>query len=444
MDKHLWNVYQMYLQDPTITPFKTVPGSLPPLGVCSRVAREAKHTWPRASRNSDRLSERCELRNVFDDSYAVSSSPPERLYGRSGSSTPTAVGDDVPKTLWPKESTTRKRLKELCKRKVSIAPHYQRLLQSRSPSPFIDHFGRHCSSSRSSRQSSVSLTRDLNVSLVASGATGPLAQLAAEDSPVDASDEWFNTPVAVAPESATHTTSRGLGIDPATVGSSIPRLGSPFMYNTWGPVRSKKNSARASFNTFDTVHATGTRLLSPANVDPFSNAHKRRAQYQLEDELSPGGSSVRQDMQELVFSGNTEGKLSQRRVRLRNRGVTLGAVSSREGLNDLFNPVSQHAEPTGPSTINLGGSLAVPNNDDVKRLGSPFELDKDKSFRHRTPRHAPSMSDPFVSGPFSRIEGSSIGERLALANNDPFVNTGGDGEKVSEAERVRRLLLNRR
>ncbi|KAL9622878.1 MAG: hypothetical protein Q9160_002804 [Pyrenula sp. 1 TL-2023] len=444
MDGHLWNVYQMYLQDPTITPFKTVPGSLPPLGVCSRVAREAKRTWPRASRSFDRLSERRELRNVFDDAYAVSSSPPERSYGRSGSSTPTAVSDDTPKILWPKESTTRKRLKELCKRKLSIAPHYQRLLQSRSPSPFIDHFGRHCSSSRSSRQSSVSLSRDLNVSLVASGATGPLAQLAAEDSPADTSDEWFNNPVAAALETVEQSASRGLSIVSSTMGSNIPRLGSPFMYNTWGPVRSRKNNTRPHLNTFDTIHATGTRLLSPANLDPFSNAHKRRAQYQLEDELSPGGSSVSHNMQDFVFSGNTEGKLSQRRVRLRNRGVTLGAVSSREGLNDLFNPVAQSAEPAGPSNSTFGGGLAVPGNDDIKRLGSPFEPDKDKNFRQRIPRHAPSMSDPFVSGPFSRAEGSSIGERLALANSDPFVSMGGGEEKISEAERVRRLLLNRR
>ncbi|GAB1195074.1 hypothetical protein APSETT444_004328 [Aspergillus pseudonomiae] len=44
MDNHLWNTYQIYLQDPTITPFKMTPGSIPPLGVTHRVAREAKKT----------------------------------------------------------------------------------------------------------------------------------------------------------------------------------------------------------------------------------------------------------------------------------------------------------------------------------------------------------------------------------------------------------------
>lgn len=444
MDNHLWNVYQMYLQDPTITPFKTVPGSLPPLGVCHRVAREAKRAWPKASKISYRTTEERELRDVFNDIHAVPSSSPEETYNRSGSSTPTAIGEDIPKVVWPKESATRKRLKELCKRKFSIAPHYQRLLQSRSPSPFVDPFCRYSSISRSSRQSSVSLSRDLNVSLVASTATGPLAQLAAEDSPSAASDEWFNKPISNAvPVEEKEETPNGLGINTSSGGGSdIPRLGSPFMYNTWGPVRSKKNSSRPSLNSFDTIHATGSRLLAPANLDPFSNAHKRRAQYQLEDELSPGGSSVRDNMQEIVFSGSGEGKLSQRRVRLRNRGVTLGAISSREGLDELFK-----SAPTIPDAdTSVLGTDSVSGSDDIKRLGSPFEPDKDKNFRRRSPRHAPSMSDPFITNPFSGADGpSSIGERLALANSDPFITTTTGGEeKISEAERVRRLLLGRR
>lgn len=284
------------------------------------------------------------------------------------------------------------------------------------------------------------------MSLVASTATGPLAQLATGDSPPDTSEEWFNTPINDTTDvNQAREAPRGLGIEQSLVGSKIPRLGSPFMYNTWGPVRSNKNSTRPPLTSFDTIHATGPRLLTSANLDPFSNAHKRRAQYQLEDELSPGGSSMRHNVQELVFSGNPNGKLSQRRVRLRNRGVTLGAISGREGLDELFNANDRQGDVVANQTPAILRSSTTLRNEDMRRLGSPFEPDKDKSFRRRSPRHAPSMSDPFISNPFTRAEGpSSIGERLALANDDPFVTSAtGDEEKVSDAERIRRMLLKR-
>ena len=51
MDAHLWMTYMRYLQDPTHTPFKMLPGTAPPLGVCSRIVREAKRTW-KGSRSS--------------------------------------------------------------------------------------------------------------------------------------------------------------------------------------------------------------------------------------------------------------------------------------------------------------------------------------------------------------------------------------------------------
>ena len=58
MDNHLWITYMRYLQDPTHTPFKMLPGTAPPLGVCARVVREAKRTWkgPRPYTNSRGLS----------------------------------------------------------------------------------------------------------------------------------------------------------------------------------------------------------------------------------------------------------------------------------------------------------------------------------------------------------------------------------------------------
>ena len=447
MDNHLWNTYQMYLQDPTITPFKTVPGSLPPLGVCHRVAREARRLWPKASKHGRSASAREALRDVFDDSHAVSSASPELTHNRSGSSTPTAIFGEISRPTWPKDNVTRKRLKELCKRKFSIAPHYQRLLQSRSPSPFMDRSSRRGSLVPSSRQSSSSLTRDLNVSLVASGATGVLSQLAVRDSPQsEDTDDWFNkTPVHHAKDEQIKSSGQVHSTVLADSAGDIPRLGSPFMYNTWGPTRSKKRETRPALNSFDTIHATGSRLLSPANIDPFSNAHKRRAQFQLEDELSPGGSSMPPGVPELVFSGNLQGNLSQRRVRLRNRGATMGAFSSGESFDQLFNPTSSHPGNSGSIALAKNAGPAPPFGEDQKRLGSPFEPDKNRSIRNRSSRHAPSMSDPFISSPFtSKAEGSSsLAQRLASFEVAPTANGNEGLNNLSEADRIRHLLLNR-
>jgi hypothetical protein len=450
-DNHLWNTYQMYLSDPTITPFKTVPGSLPPLGVCHRVAREARRTWPKATRVSYEIVKRHTFRDVMDDSHAVRDKTPEA----QRESTPTGTSHEEKRPPWPKESATRRRLKELCKRKFSIAPHYQRLMQSRSPSPFLESMSRR-SSSRTSQQSSVAretpvsyATRDLGISLVASGATAPLAQLVTGESPPKESEEWFNTPVEPLSSSppVAATSQLGLGIDSDSM--SIPRLASPFKPNTWGPSRARRNPSGSG--QFDTVHATGSRLFSPCRFDPVSTANKRRAEQHFDTQVSPGGSELQQAKQELVFTGNSN-DISQRRIRLRNRGSTMGAVSNRERIERLFTPPGALQQPppenAGPSQ-NQSSTLMLPETEEKsKRLGSPFELDPNKrSNRSKTPRHIPSLSDPFVSNPFSTQSNTqSIGERLAAfgvmqGHNSQNVNQIEEG--LSDAERIKRQLLGR-
>ena len=478
MDNHLFNIYQMYLGDPTVTPFKTVPGSLPPTGVCHRVARKAKTTWRRATMISRPIINKFQVRDVMEDLASIREKTPEpndflRVRGglyRSSS------GDG--KGPWPSEKATRRRLKQLCKEKFTISAHYQRLRDSRSPSPFNDQFTRRPSGriTRSmSRQvsdgqtimsglqqeltsspglpsSTAYATRELGISLVASGATAPLAQLVVGDSPEverQSQDEWFNTPINSSSDRMNTSPPSGLGIDTTHLApaSSIPRLASPFKpfsSSTWnGPTRSNRAHRREiSQNQFDTVHATGSRLLSPFRLEPdvSNNANKRRAQHNLEDELSPNGSNIQQQQppaQEIVFTGI--GDISQRRIRLRNRGATLGAMSNTDRLSSLFAPPPpppvQHSD-LGPlqasgfdnlhtrPTTSHANTLAPPEADErQKRLGSPFELDPNKrSTRSRmTPRHIPSLSDPFVvynppsvsAGVMAQQTQQSIGERLA-------------------------------
>ncbi|KAG9770765.1 hypothetical protein KCU88_g6540, partial [Aureobasidium melanogenum] len=476
MDNHLFNVYQMYLADPTVTPFKTVPGSIPPTGVCHRVARRAKETWPRASRISKPIIRRYKMRNVIENRNFVRDKTPEpNDFLRTDHS-------EGARASWPSESATRRRLKQLCKEKFTITAHYQRLRESRSPSPFYEQFTRRPSRSPSmSRQadpeaSTTYATRELGISLVASGATAPLAQLVTGESPPtqQMSDDWFNTPINHSDAMAVSTPA-GLGIetqaDKLKVASNIPRLASPFNYSTWNGSSNAnpKHRRHITHHQFETIHATGSRLLSPFKLETdasFNN--KRRAQHNLEDELSPSGSNISNKLganlnldiptpttfepqqapvrPELVFTG--AGDISQRRIRVRNRGATLGSVNSRDHIERLFTPPTLNTPGTDdssippvpalpPSLTALAGSnsttgissgLAPPEPDPTqKRLGSPFELDPSRrSYRAKNSRHVPSMSDPFINtsafAPATPSHGHtssmSIGERLATF--DPF------------------------
>lgn len=387
----------------------------------------------------------------MDEIHAVRNETPEG----EGESTPTGSSQADRRPSWPKDSATRRRLKELCKRKFSIAPHYQRLMQSRSPSPFLESMSQR-SGSRASRHSSVAhetsvsyTTRDLGISLVASGATAPLAQLVTGSSPDKEPEEWFNTPVEPLSSSppVAATSQLGLGIDSDNMG--IPRLASPFKPHTWGPSLVRRHPSGSG--QFDTVHATGSRLLTPCRFDPISTANKRTAQQHFDPENDQGGSDLQQVKQEFVFTGSSN-DINHRRIRLRNRGSTMGAVSNRERIERLFTPPGALQEPAAGNTTplsNLASTLMPPETEErLKRLGSPFELDPNKrSNRSKTPRHVPSLSDPFVSNSFfTRATTQSIGERLAAfgaMQGHHSQNINQIEENLSDAERIKRQLLSR-
>lgn len=451
MDNHLWNTYQIYLQDPTITPFKMVPGSIPPLGVSHRVAREAKRTWSKTKTSS--FQSKLTGRQIGGFSLRNEGSIGMTGY-RSGSITPTA------RPTWPRsESSTRRRLKELCKRKFSIAPHYQRLLQSRSPSPFHDLFPRRTSRPPSGLDSSHSnsasfATRDLGVSLASSSAPHELTQLAVEEKPqVENEQDWFNNPVEASNE-ATETEARQ-GSNASCLGDPgpAPRLGSPFMYNTWGPSSSNRRLRPTTpINQCDTFHATGSRLRSPGRVELLSNAPKRRALHKFDDDLGPDSRGVQRNIQDL-FRGNKNKDMSQRRVRLRNRGVTVGGVvGSRGRVEQLFTPPSPVLGPNKSSDDIQANEaethrLSVPEGDGIKRLASPFKLDGLKP-QVTSPRHAPSLSDPFISSSLGEQDTCATPTRKTLESHDTDNSKDqkpyNDSEPgISDAERIRRQILNR-
>lgn len=453
MDNHLFNIYQIYLADPTLTPFKTVPGSIPPTGVCHRVARRAKETWPRASRIDVPIIQRYRVRSMLD----IRMTPRDKTPDPDNFLTTSTER----RPIWPSESATRKRLKQLCREKFTITAHYNRLRESRSPSPFAEQFlprktSRHSASpvlGFANDESQAYTTRDLHISLVATGATEPLAQLTTHDSPpAESALENFNREIDSV-EQQQVSPPKGLGIEESVViddtklapATTVPRLASPFSYNTWnGPIRPENHHRRhVSQSHFDTMHVTGPRLLSPfqSELDGALNINKRRAQHNLEDELSPSGSSLaghtsglnldeppmefvhEEPKGDLMFTGI--GDLNQRRIRLRNRGATLG--SAHERIARLFAPPPTQDSEVPPvpaipaqfisSTSNDPQGLMPPKVEEgQRRLGSPFELDPNKRSLRNKPRHLPSLSDPFIQFTHGIPSLSSTTQQSAIGN----------------------------
>lgn len=435
MDKHLWSIYHVYLQDPTVTPFKMLPGTAPPLGVCHRVAREAKRSWRGTKTGLRTPSVMISPPNMADHVKAAATfdrrpdSPDTIRADRSGSNTPTGLAT-VKAPLWPKSSSsTRRRLRHLCKCKPTIAPHYQRLLQSRSPSPFSS--SSRVQSRSQSRLSEVSSpfeassssfnTREIQLSLTTSTATsmqphGPLAQLgfgnAARSQP---QQEWFNEP-PVPWASPTAIPSDVIDVE---VGGNEetklapPPLGSPFGYHTWGPSRSRQR-IRPSTSRIQSSDAStlGPSLRSPVRFsDTFPYPQKRRARYPLEDELSPGGSSMQQSVLDDLFGSPAEG----RHRRVRSRGFSLGDVNTPNPLASLFTPPHSRDGMAGdpdatPTSLSSGPAEPRTPIRPVRRLGSPFHLVPATPSRGSS-RHLATMSlgghEPFTS----------IGETLGQAAN---------------------------
>ena len=427
MDTHLWNTYQIYLQDPTMTPFKMTPGSIPPLGVTSRVARRAKKTW---GQKSSRIVE----------SVSKSVDPIEI-------STPKAVHEEI-QPAWPKsDSKTRRRLKMLCRRKFSISPHYQRIMQSRTPEPVVEMFGPPTDTRvKDFADSSAYATRDLGVSLV----TEPTA-LSQVTQNLPLAPDWFNNPVSAHVEPAVaKTPSQHLRVESAP---SIPRLGSPFVYSTWGPGGLNRQIHDPSARR-ETVHVPGYRARRntyfdqslPSTDDVFTSVSRKQN--------NPSDQEVERRLENYVRDNKFQ-DMGHGRVRIRNRGATTSAVNPRD-MDQLFSP---------PSSLNSGPIepeettpvLKPPMNplldlgENIKRLGSPFRIEgghKRREAPKRAIRRAPALSDPFSSdGP--RYAGPDDSTSPMQVSPDrvhdkapgtlPY-NASEDG--LSDAERIRRQILN--
>ncbi|KAL9013893.1 MAG: hypothetical protein Q9173_001440 [Seirophora scorigena] len=437
MDKHLWSTYMQYLQDPIFTPFKDLPGLAPPLGVCHRVARQARRTWRGGQQPTQGYSGESSPKNT-------SSGSPETIKNtQSGSSTPTGP-PPATSFIWPhSRSHTRRRLRHLAKRKPTIAPHYQRILRSPSPLSASSQSRSARASSPLCQEQSAFNTRDIQFSLASSTAAtmqpdSYLARLSQSNlatprpAPQYSSDPpvpWASpppVPSSALPSSAIPSSNVGHATVSADPFVAQSQLGCPFSgSHTWGPSRSRSNLRPSTPRAQSGLAAptTGPRSLkSPVRFDtenPYPSVSKRRAQHQLDDELSPGGSDKR-DLIEELFSGHTEG----RHRRVRSRGFSLGDVNGSDRLETLFQqPVPEQQicpeqeAPQGP--LASSSTLQPPHaGESVRRLGSPFSIDGGRSMPTRRPsRHLASASlSAFDPSNFTsidqRIRGTDLSEEF--------------------------------
>ncbi|KAE8442680.1 hypothetical protein EG329_002925 [Mollisiaceae sp. DMI_Dod_QoI] len=385
---HLWAIYNVYLQDPTVTPFRIGVGAVPPEGVCHRVSREAKRSWkgPKsvASKRPIRL-----------DSAA------SRESEKSGSVTPTGEQSKV-YAQWPHSSAaTRARLRAMCRSNTS-ARYRHRHLQSRSPTPFTKQ--NRLRTTEPTRIVNAFSTKEIALSLTTSTAEsmqpdGPLAKLAIKvpDSPVPST--WgefkettsFSTFEESKPLSITKSRSLGnvINFEPGR------RLGSPFVARTYGPSSSKNLHPYDSRLSPPTLQSDvrGPTLRSPVRFydrpRSLNNTQKRRAAHDLEEELSPNGAIVRPSILNEQLFGTP---FAQRRVR--SRGFSLGDEALRGRAPGIFQS-SPAPELRSPPKMDIAtprpssparARFLPPANFAPPRLGSPFtESGPSNTFPRRLP-----------------------------------------------------------
>lgn len=382
MDHHLWMTYMKYLQDPTVTPFKALPSTVPPNGVCHRVARMARKTWkgPRSSRLGLRLDSQLGARSGTPDTVRPL---------KSGSSTP------VPRSSssflrYPTEKQCRKRLRDLAKQKPTLSAHYQRLLH-RSPSPLqssppAEPPSRPQTLSSPFSQGSASFsTRDMGVSLVASTSasmqsSNPLAQLNSDATTRSTTRAWSSMRSSAHQKSQSLHIGLGLGFGhPA--GSSFQKM------SEMTDVSMHQPNAR-TWHAHSSAHPP--RLGSPFQLHaprPMSRVFKRRAlNNSFEDKVRNRGNSFVDEL----FGAPAES--SHRRVR--SRGFSLGDMM--EGSRRLplamnsplgIDPFMATNSPKTCSSQNSPRMSAAAHGEATVRLGSPFGGRPNNTFPRVTLSH---------------------------------------------------------
>ena len=332
MDAHLWKTYTLYQADPKITPFFVLPGQVPPLGVCCKVARETKRSWkaarlaggmkatPRAAKRAPDANKADALRKMNPYSFPAS------------------------------ESSTRRRLRELCRETYGPSCNQfhargagasaRASPSPRKQDPFAD-----------SRNMALSLTTSTSASMRPSGMLAALASGA----------EVHTPPPPETAESSTETTPRPII---RRTPSPPPHFATPVLLP---PL--ELSSSRSPYGTWP------RRLKRPDQSEeesPFQPRHRRRG-----------------TLHDLFGAESMAPASAPAKTRSRVRGYTISAgtnpfattsatarkrIRPSAPLLTVTGPVSFEGAPRegeSPLTRRFGG-LQDEEARSPRRLGSPF------------------------------------------------------------------------
>ncbi|KAI0025491.1 hypothetical protein F4780DRAFT_335983 [Xylariomycetidae sp. FL0641] len=343
MSSHLWATYLLYMSDPRVTPVHLGRSSIPPNGVCMRVAREAQRSW-KGSKSQ------------------LAAKP------NSGSSTPTPETSKV-YMQWPHTgAATRAHLRELCKLKATSRPGCH---MPKSPAPYCKTADRRWNRrSTPARSPSVFSAHDMAFSLTLSTSlsmqpNGPLAQLTDSKCELEPFPDLGSQPGSEA-EIEPPTAAEFLR-EPKTPDRA--RLGSPFLAKSYGP---SSSSSLDDIQIPRQSQTLGPRKLlkSPVRLGrSCSGTQKRRSVKGLEDQPRK-----RPSLSATFWREGSVKEFSPERSRAR------GAQARSNSMSNVFD---DHVfEPSMPTRIATGtreaGSYMIPppsslpQSVDAPRLGSPF------------------------------------------------------------------------
>ncbi|KAJ0313864.1 hypothetical protein COL5a_007196 [Colletotrichum fioriniae] len=386
MSDHLWATYLTYLQDPKVTPFRTAKSGVPPHGVCLRVAREAKRSWrgPKGGRKSHNP--------------------------KSGSSTPTI--ETCTFLQWPYTcASTRAHLRDLCKLKAASSSARTSKFLANSPTPFGRTAARFWNRrSTPARSPSVFSAHDMSMSLTLSTSEamqpqGPLAQLTKSEP--EPAQESMTEPFPLFPMEFSK-------LDAPL--EDRPRLGTPFMANSYGPSSTGALAAAVSSVPQRQNQSLGHRrtLQSPARLTRSrSNTQKRvgrprQASHEPRKTKRPS----------LVSDLWTEPMPSESLPKTPVKPEVEFSSTDRNSHDDLFVPrTSLSGLFTAPMQIpasrlqpaNLPDPFLAAPNAPPARLGSPFPGTKTSfSFPNRFTQ--PEEFDHGTIRPFATIQQQASGD----------------------------------
>lgn len=411
MDNHLWIAYMAYVQDPRVTPFKMLPGTSPPLGVCHRVAREAKRAWKgHRSSQGDKLIPRISIQGADSPDTICPS-------GNRNSSPPTLTENRrFAASKWPRsQAATRRRLRDLCKKKPSLSAHYQRLLRTRSPSPF-ESSSSSSPKTHSAPQTSTFSSRSLNVSLTEATApsmqaNGPLAQLAHETprpTPVSTAQrprDWFARIGRSQARANAHQKSQslqlGLGLGGSNTWSSSTFergniLASPFdsdagRDNFLPGMNATQSLGRAYLNKRP---EDGPSLNSPLELPPhMPTVRSLKRRFGVEDESAANAPSLQE-----LFAAPPPPVTRP----IRHRGFSLSDMRGTPPQFPLFMPPStvDHLMGEAPEARPQSSFLGPPRSFDPPRLGSPFAGHSSNARYNTFPRRFTPQESELPESPF--------------------------------------------